>query len=481
MGFLKRNREGSENREVIELNERIKRLEDELKSSLVKQEIAYSILDLISDSWVYVIDDIQAWTINYSNRFWKEIAEKATWKKIQDWRTSIHEFHRTPERSKWILSKMNGWEKNENTTLTVWDTTFKSSSNALNINWKMYYVWIFKDVSNEINEINQINKLREIMMELYKIIEFYSALWTSLQITYKTITDTKWDIIKQKEFINSVLEKSLSKLMSDLKIFEEVIENNSEVWKISANLNLLALNWSIEAARSWDAGRGFSVVADETRNTATKTSELMQWAIERLTESINISKIEASKMELDINGVISDDSIEKQIEWLVEIIQFVLKDLNLNLKWFNNILNDLISTLKNFYKTKLKWKEKAKAILQMTRFDHLLFVVKLNNLIIWTETFKVTDHRSCELWKFLYWNELIQYISNWNNNPKYKQLLDKHQKFHEFAKEIEDKAREYERNSDIELLKNINNMTNNTLKLMVWEILDMIDQLTEDI
>lgn len=104
------------------------------------------------------------------------------------------------------------------------------------------------------------------------------------------------------EGINDEIKDEFEKLKDHSELIGEVV---STIKEIANQTNLLALNSAIEAARAGEAGKGFSVVADEIRQLAQRTSEStekIERVITNIQERINNTneKVQKSKDVIEI-------------------------------------------------------------------------------------------------------------------------------------------------------------------------------------
>lgn len=426
--------EGEEVRINREETERLLRENEVLKH---RNEVLLKVLNLLPDAWVFLVEDIQSWVITLSNDTWKSLVQKATRAQITDWKTTIHQFHKTPERSKWILWKMNSWDTNRNTTLTIWKTVIASTSHKFTVDWKDYFLWLFTDVTSEDSELKKVDLMRSQAEQLLLIFVSYSWLAADFKVLVNELWVTKDWIHRNKFEINEILKRVIDRFSQDISMFDKVSTSNSETSEIFKSLWLIALNWSIEAAHAWDAGRWFSVVADETRKIATASQEVLNWSVKFLQEGVKTAKTEIAIIWERVNVTLQDTTIEDLVNKRVSEAEHVISTLSGSIWSSSEQIRALVKTFKDFYNEKYTWTERIKKILLATKLDHLLFVIRLNNLVVsvWQRE-RFADHLSCDLWKTLYSKE-VQDLLTWN--PIYQNLLQVHETFHTIAAGLAEK------------------------------------------
>ena len=106
------------------------------------------------------------------------------------------------------------------------------------------------------------------------------------------------------------IDQSSAKIGSIIKTIED----------IAFQTNILALNAAVEAARAGNAGKGFSVVADEVRDLAARSAEAAQDTNDLISRSIQDAKTGTESTDMAVSAVQDIDRCIQSIKALMDEI-----------------------------------------------------------------------------------------------------------------------------------------------------------------
>lgn len=189
----------------------------------------------------------------------------------------------------------------------------------------------------------------------------------------ESIEKMRSDLKKLTNNVGSTTKAALAALkISDTTntVFSGFIDSSRELDKIdkvvatlAQQINIFALNASIEAARSGEAGRGFTVVANEIKELSKETFRIAEDIRSKIENFFNDAK-EAIKALSEINNLVLQ--IKNNQSSMEETIKEQLDELNEISKLTHSMVrssNDVTDNILNVYKlTKINTENIEKAI-----------------------------------------------------------------------------------------------------------------------
>ena len=124
-----------------------------------------------------------------------------------------------------------------------------------------------------IDSMCQIEGIREGVLHSYQQIDQESTALSDINTLFSTSASSLQGIGRDMEALNDRMGQMSERISGLSDTADSINKFVSTITSISDQTNLLALNAAIEAARAGDAGRGFSVVADEVRALANETNK----------------------------------------------------------------------------------------------------------------------------------------------------------------------------------------------------------------
>lgn len=177
-----------------------------------------------------------------------------------------------------INKKMDESEEATKVQQTIFNKIKISAGKVNDTTYKM------TDISNNLSAgaDEQSSIIDSLTIEIKNIVE---QIKLSSDISHNA-SEISSKALKQVAIGNSKMETMLVAMQDINDVSREISKIIKTIDDIAFQTNILALNAAVEAARAGQAGKGFSVVADEVRNLATKSATAAKTTEELIDKSI---------------------------------------------------------------------------------------------------------------------------------------------------------------------------------------------------
>jgi methyl-accepting chemotaxis protein len=224
------------------------------------------------------------------------------------------------------------------------------------------------------------------------------GVYKSLEQTSQEIQAAKTGIgnlVQEMNRVTEVFEEFALMISETQKQFTSIRNFSTIINRIASQTNLLSLNASIEAAHVGDAGRGFTVIADEIKKLADTSKKNATDILDALTNmNLNMEKLTAKSTDgkevIQAVTKSTDESIELlnnivQAEGVVhEHINMVQQSQNTNVEKMEMISKNLANVIDRS-KTENQEFEKLIAAVQVKSDYYLRILNHLNQIKLFSE------------------------------------------------------------------------------------------------
>lgn len=182
---------------------------------------------------------------------------------------------------------------------------------------------------------NTVDQMKSMLQELTDLAKNFENSQMVTQSGNKFATELEKNMqqmFKRIEHLSNTFQTLSSNINETTVLLQDIV-------KVSEQTNLLALNASIESARAGVAGQGFSVVANEIRNLAETTNQIVDKISENLGVVSDTNEVTLQEMSESLTNVIKQLEDTGKMRESFGVIMNDMNELNQKFTSFETLAN----------------------------------------------------------------------------------------------------------------------------------------------